>query len=162
MASVDNPSAPGDSDLAIAMTRVLDAPRERVFAAWTDPAQVSRWMGPGEVSAEVEAWDARPGGQYRIIMRGIPGDGHYAVCGVYREVDPPSRIVFTWAWEQDAATRRPGHETLVTVTFRALGRRTEITLRHERFDSAESRDSHNRGWTGVFDKLAQFLEPGRA
>jgi uncharacterized protein YndB with AHSA1/START domain len=155
-------SAPAASDLALAITRTLDAPREAVFAAWTDPAQFTRWMGPGDVHVEVTALDAREGGQYRILMHGIPGGGHHAVRGTYRVVEPPSRLVFTWAWEQDAATKQLGHESLVTVTLRPVGSRTELTLRHEKFDSAASRDSHNGGWEGVFPKLEKFLKEGRA
>jgi uncharacterized protein YndB with AHSA1/START domain len=155
-------SAPVASDLAIAITRTLDAPREAVFAAWTDPAQFSRWLGPGDIKAEVVALDPRVGGAYRIVMHGIPGGGHYAVRGTYREIEPPERLVFTWAWEEDAETHRAGHETLVTMTLRALGGRTELTLRHERFDSEKSRDSHNHGWLGCFEKLANHLKQGRA
>jgi len=150
------------SDLAIAITRTFDAPREAVFAAWTDPAQFSRWLGPGDVRAEVVTLDPRVGGSYRIVMHDIPGGGHHAVRGTYREFDPPSRLVFTWAWEQDAETKRAGHETLVTMTLRALGGRTELTLRHERFESETSRDGHNRGWNGCFEKLANYLKSGRA
>lgn len=156
------PSAPAADTLALAITRTFDAPREAVFAAWTDPAQFTRWMGPGDMRAEVTALDARVGGAYRVVMHGIPGGGHLAVRGTYREVEPPSRLVFTWAWEEDAATRKTGHETLVTLTLRALGARTELTLRHERFDSETSRDSHNKGWAGVFPKLEAFLKQGRA
>lgn len=155
-------SAPAASDLAIAITRIFDAPREAVFAAWTDPAQFSRWLGPGDIKADVVALDPRAGGSYRIVMHGIPGIGQSAVRGTYREFDPPSRLVFTWAWEEDAETHRAGHETLVTMTLRALGGRTELTLRHERFDSETSRDGHNRGWTGCFEKLAHYLASGRA
>lgn len=155
-------NAPTASDLAIAITRTFDAPREAVFAAWTDPTQFSRWLGPGDIQAEVVALDPRVGGAYRIVMHRVPGGGHSAVRGTYREVEPPSRLVFTWAWEEDAETHPAGHETLVTLTLRALGNRTELTLRHERFDSEKSRDSHNHGWNACFDKLAQYLEPGRA
>jgi uncharacterized protein YndB with AHSA1/START domain len=156
------PSASAASDPSLAITRTLDAPREAVFAAWTDPAQFTRWMGPGDVRAEVTALDARVGGDYRLVMHGIPGGGHYAVRGTYRVVEPPSRLVFTWAWEEDAATHKAGHETLVTVTLRPVGSRTELTLRHERFESETARDSHNSGWAGVFPKLEAFLKQGRA
>lgn len=148
-------------NLALAVTRTFDAPRESVFAAWIDPSQLSKWMGPGEIASEVTALDARVGGAYRIVMHGIPGGGHYAVRGTYREIDPPSRLVFTWAWEEDAESHRTGHETLVTITLRALGSRTELTLTHERFDTSHSRDSHDRGWNGAFEKLVKFLAQGR-
>jgi uncharacterized protein YndB with AHSA1/START domain len=152
-----------DSETALAITRTLDAPREDVFAAFTDPAQFGQWMGPGTMKAEVETLDPRVGGAYRIVMRDEQS-GVHTVSGVYREVAPPARLVFTWAWEVDAATRATGHESLVTITFRALGKRTELTLRHEKLESAQSRDQHTHGWEGVFPKLDKFLasRTGRA
>ncbi|HZT50821.1 MAG TPA: SRPBCC domain-containing protein [Stellaceae bacterium] len=149
-------AAAADDATTLVITRVFDAPRDAVFKAWTDPAQVARWKGPRGVQAEVEQMDARAGGGYRVAMHGTP-NGTMVVRGVYREVVPPERLVFTWAWEDDAATHRAGHETLVTVTLRAIGRRTELTLRHDNFDSAQSRDGHGYGWNGSFDKLAEFL-----
>lgn len=152
-----SPASPGADDaLTLVLTRMLDAPREAVFKAWTDPAQVVRWKGPRGIQAEVQKMDARAGGSYRVAMHGTP-NGVMVVRGVYREFVPPERLVFTWAWEEDATTHRAGHETLVTVTLRAVGNRTELTLRHENFDSAQSRDSHGHGWNGSFDKLAEFL-----
>ena len=152
-----------DSNTALAITRTLDAPREDVFAAFIDPAQFQQWMGPGTMRAEVERLEPRVGGTYRVIMRDEQSNTH-TVSGVYREVTPPARLVFTWAWEVDAATRRTGHESLVTITFRALGDRTELTLRHEKLESAASRDQHTHGWQGVFPKLENFLadKQGRA
>jgi len=66
------------------------------------------------------------------------------------------KLVYTWAWLDEAG--KPGRETLVTVTFRAMGRKTELTLRHEGFETRESRDSHNGGWNGCLDKLAEYLK----
>lgn len=148
---------------ALVLTRMLDAPREAVFAAWTDAQQMSRWMGPGAIRAEVETMDARIGGSYRIVFHGTHNpSGMNIVHGVYREIVPPSRLVFTWAWEEDMATHRLGHESIVTVTLRAIGSRTELTLRHEKLESKESRDSHLHGWDGCLDKFAQYLSSGRA
>ena len=157
-----NQDAVADSDTMLAITRTLDAPREEVFAAFIDPAQFQQWMGPGTMTTEIERLEPHVGGAYRLVMR--DGPATHTVSGVYREVTPPSRLVFTWAWEIDAATRAVGPESLVTVTFRALGNRTELTLRHERFDSAQSRDQHRSGWEGVFPKLEKFLagKSGRA
>jgi uncharacterized protein YndB with AHSA1/START domain len=158
-----NPDALLDSETSLAMTRTLDAPREAVFAAFTDPTQFQQWMGPGTMRAEVERLEPRVGGAYRVVMRDEQSNAHI-VSGIYREVAAPSRLVFTWAWEMDAATRSTGHESLVTVTFRALGNRTELTLRHEKLESAASRDQHSHGWEGVFPKLEKFLagRTGRA
>jgi uncharacterized protein YndB with AHSA1/START domain len=145
---------------SLTVTRLYDAPRERVFRAWTDPAQFSSWMGPGSIRAEVSAMEAKPGGAYRITLHGTP-KGMSVVSGIYREVVPPERIVFTWAWEEDEATHRAGHESVVTVTLKAVGAKTELTLRHERLESVASRDSHGQGWNGCLDKLGPYLA-GRA
>jgi len=148
--------AAADGAPALSLTRMLDAPRERVFKAWTDPVQMSRWMGPGAIRAEVTAMDARPGGGYAITMHGTP-KGMSVVRGVYREIVPPERLVFTWAWEEDTVTHRAGHESVVTVTLRDVGGRTELTLLHERLESPASRDSHAEGWTGCLDKFGPYL-----
>jgi uncharacterized protein YndB with AHSA1/START domain len=160
MASLDQ--SVSDSTTLV-VTRTLDAPRDAVFAAWTDPKQFSRWMGPGTIRAEIAALDARVGGTYRIVMHGTPNPaGMSIVSGVYREIVPPSRLVFTWAWEEDLLTHKAGHESIVTITLRAIGAKTELTLRHEKLESQSSRDSHAQGWDGCLDKLVQYLQSGSA
>ena len=144
-----------ERDLVI--TRVFDAPPETVFKAWTDPEKIVQWFGPPGVRAEVNEMDARQGGRYRITMRGEESGGLWIVAGVYREITPPRRLVITWTWQNDTPEHRGGHEMLVTVTFQAKGRRTEMTLRQERLESAEARDSHARGWNGSFDRLTAML-----
>jgi uncharacterized protein YndB with AHSA1/START domain len=160
MPSPDAPSATADSALAFTVTRMLDAPREAVFAAWTDPVQFARWMGPGTITTEVQQLEPRVGGAYRLVFRGVPGDRN-VVHGTYREFDPPARLAFTWAWAQDMANHVGGHESLVTISLRAVGTRTELTLAHERLESVASRDGHGAGWTGVMEKLVQHLAAGR-
>jgi uncharacterized protein YndB with AHSA1/START domain len=148
--------AAADDALTLVLTRVIDAPRETVFKAFIDPAQIARWMGPAGITAEVTQLEPRAAGAYRIVMHGTP-NGFHAVRGVYRTFEPPQRLVFTWAWDQDMETHRAGHESLVTVSLRDLGGKTEVTLRHEKFESTDSRDSHGQGWGGSLDKLAQLL-----
>lgn len=156
MAKPAKPAAASDADLKLVITRTFDAPRAAVFKAWVDPAELARWLGPRSIKAEVKKMDARPGGAYRIVMHGEKGAIN-VVHGQYREMAPPERLVFTWAWEEDGAAHMSGHETLVTLAFKAAGRKTEMTLCQERFDSKASRDSHNDGWAGSFDKLADLL-----
>jgi uncharacterized protein YndB with AHSA1/START domain len=155
-----NPIVENDADLSLTLTRILDAPRDAVFRAWVDPAHIARWIGPRSIKAEVDKMDARPGGAYRMVMHGPTGET-YTVRGIYRELAPPERLVFSWAWE--AETSRPRHETVVTINFRAVGDKTEMTLRHEWFESKEARDNHDHGWSGSFDKFAEVLAgaPGR-
>ena len=143
-------------DLTLVISRTFDAPRERVFDAWLDPKTISQWIGPRNISAEAKLLEPRVGGRYRIFMRGADGKGP-TVGGTYREIKRPERLVLTWAWESDHPHGEKGHESLITLTFRAVGAKTEMTMRHELFESKASRDSHNQGWTGSFDKLAELL-----
>jgi len=148
------PAGAAEADLSLTMTRRFAAAPDEVFAAWTDPRRIGRWIGPRGVTAEATKLDARPGGAYCIAMT-MPSGEIRTVRGVYREIRPPERLVFTWAWDGDDG--KPGHESLVTLTFKPVGRETEMTLRQERFASREARDRHEHGWTGSFDKLAEAL-----
>ena len=145
-----------DPDRTLVLTRMFDAPRERVFEAWLDPKQISEWIGPRTIKAEALELSPKLGGRYRIFMRGNDGKGP-TVGGVFREIVRPERLVMTWKWETDHPMGEAGEDTLITLTFRAVGARTEMTLRHEFFAKKESRDSHNEGWGASFDKMAEML-----
>jgi len=138
------------------LVRVFDAPRERVFDAWVVQDQFAQWMCPPGVMIDECLIDVRPGGAWRI--KGRYGDRRFASSGVYLEVKRPDRLVFTWAHHagDDFGSAR-GHETTVRIELRALGSKTELTLLHGPFADTPSRDNHNRGWTGSFDKLETFL-----
>ncbi len=138
---------------SLTLKRRLKAAPGKVFAAWTDPEKIARWFGPkqtvaGSVRAEV---DVRPGGRYRMHFTTDDGERHQ-VSGVYREVVPDSRLVFTWAWQST-----PERESLVTITIAADGDGSLLTLHHEQFFDQKARDRHEHGWTGTLDKLEQFL-----
>jgi uncharacterized protein YndB with AHSA1/START domain len=152
-----------DLDRALVLTRVLDAPRELVFAAWVDPAQIVRWFGPRNIAAAVEGMEVRAGGSYRITLRATDTGETYALHGVYREVAPPERLVFSWVWEEDCPTHVKDVETVVTVMLRALGAKTELVLHHATFDVPSMQASTTRGWTVSLDRLAELLagEQGR-
>jgi uncharacterized protein YndB with AHSA1/START domain len=134
---------------ALEIRRTLPAPPERVFAAWTDPAWLERWMSPVG-HARVEA-DPRVGGRLRVVMI---GDGREIEhLGEYLEVTPPNRLSFTW---QSAFTG--GQASRVTVELAAAGDEgTELTLRHELLPAAAAR-SHEGGWGTMLNRLAQQLE----
>lgn len=143
-------------DRTLVIKRVLDAPRELVFAAWTNPAQASQWWGPRGFATQYCEMDVRVGGAWRRGMRSPAGTEHRS-RGVYREIACPERLVFTFAWERGGA---PGHgpETVVTVTFIDLGGgRTEVTLRQEEFATVEGRDDHEKGWSSTLERLADYL-----
>jgi uncharacterized protein YndB with AHSA1/START domain len=144
----------------LVMTRIIDAPRALVFEAWTERRHLERWQGaPEGMSVTTAEADIRPGGAFRICMRSPDGVEHW-LQGVYREVVPPERLVFTHAWLD--AERRPGKETLVTITFAERGGKTEIALRQTGFDSDGSRAGHEGGWASTFDRLAKYLAGERS
>jgi uncharacterized protein YndB with AHSA1/START domain len=138
----------------LVITRVLDTPRELVFKAWTEPEQVARWWGPKGFVTTFCEMDIRPGGAYRVGMHSPQGT-HHVRRGVYREIIEPERIVLTYAWED--AEGRPGHETLVTVTFTKHRTKTKLTLHQALFETVTARDSHQVGWTSCLERFAEYL-----
>ncbi len=139
------------------LVRLFDAPRERLFDAWTDADQFVRWMCPPGFGLDACAFDARKGGAWRV--HGYkPGGEAFAKSGVYVEVKRPELLVFTWAAhaEDDHASPR-GHETTVRVELRAVGDKTELALAQGPFLDAPDLNGHTAGWQGCFDKLTAFL-----
>ena len=141
-------------DLQLTITRVFDAPRSLVFKVWTQPEHFSRWLGPKDFTAIACHINVQVGGMYRACIRSPEGNDHW-MQGVYREIIEPERLVFTFAWEDENS--RPKHETLVTVTFEEQDNKTLMTFQQAIFESTESRDSHNTGWSECFDRLATYL-----
>lgn len=142
------------ADHALTITRVFDAPRALVFRAWTDPAFAARWWGPRGFTVVECRIDTRLGGAYRTVMHSPEGTEHRQ-RGVCREITPPERIVFTFAWEDDEG--RLGPETIVTVTLAEQDGKTRLTLHHAGFETATARDAHQDGWSSALDCLAEAL-----
>jgi uncharacterized protein YndB with AHSA1/START domain len=144
-------------DRTLRLSRIFDAPRERVFAAWAEQEQFMQWMCPPGVKIEQCEIDVRPGGAWRI--KGLNESGRvFASSGKYLEVEHPVRLAFTWAHHADGDYAHPrGHETTVRIEFRAVGSKTELTLIHGPFADEPSTKGHREGWTGSFDKLETFL-----
>jgi len=147
------------NDEGISITRIFDAPREAVWAAWTDPEQVASWSGPRGFEITSNHADLRPGGAWRMAMRSDER-GELWQHGVFREVVRPELLVFTTAWEQPDET--PEHEMVVTIRFAELDGKTEMTFHQTSFTSEQSRDSHIDGWTQCLDKLGEHLAAARA
>jgi uncharacterized protein YndB with AHSA1/START domain len=95
--------------------------------------------------------DVRVGGRFRVSFNTVNGEYH-EVGGVYREVVPNNKLVFTWAWHTT-----PERESLVSVLVRNEGEGAMLTLTHEQFFDEAARDGHKRGWTGTLDKLEHYL-----
>ena len=121
------------TDREIRVERILDAPRDRVFAIWTDPELIPEWWGPRSTTTIVDEMDVRTGGRWRFVMRNADGS-ESAFRGAYREVTPPERIVQTFEWEPMA-----GHVSVETATFEDLGDRTKVTT-VSLFHTNEERD----------------------
>jgi len=137
---------------SLTLKRRINAAPAKVYAAWTDPLKMAQWLGPhGTVGTSAET-DVRVGGRFQIQLRMEDGQEHNA-SGVYREVVPDEKLVFTWSWRST-----PERESLVTLTFKPDGAGTLFTLHHEQFFDEEARDSHKQGWTGALDKLVKYFE----
>lgn len=135
---------------SLTIKRRFKATPAKVFAAWTNPQELAKWMGPTQVIAVKAEADLRVGGRYHIQMR--TADDEHNVSGVYRAIVPNEKLVFTWAWRST-----PERESLVTVALKADGDGTIMTFTHEQFFDEEARDRHNQGWTGAFDKLEKYF-----
>jgi uncharacterized protein YndB with AHSA1/START domain len=136
---------------SLTLKRRLNASPERVYAAWTKPEKLKRWFGPEEIETLRADADARVGGRFHIVMRGTDGEEH-DVSGVYREVVPNEKIVFTWAWRST-----PERESLVTVVIKPEGAGSLLTLVHDQFFDEAARDRHEHGWIGCLDKLERYF-----
>jgi uncharacterized protein YndB with AHSA1/START domain len=139
---------------ALRLEHRFAAAPEQVFDAWTDPEVLRRWW------AAQRDWtspgcdvDLRVGGRYVLRMLDTAGTVH-EVGGEYREIERPHRLAYTWEWLGDEGLH-PGHESLVTVEFRADGGGTVVMLEHTGLASEESRRRHTDGWTGVLDNLGR-------
>ena len=147
-------TSPGATTFSLTLERTLAAPPEKVFDAFTQAATLARWFSPSdEHTCTVPECDARPGGRYRIEMR-HSGGNVYVVIGVYELVMRPTRLVFSFAWEN---LPERGHSR-VTVSFEKAGAGTKLVIFQEQLPSAEMREAHNAGWTGCLKKLTQLFE----
>jgi uncharacterized protein YndB with AHSA1/START domain len=143
------------ADRVLVITRIFDAPRSLVFKAWTEPEHMVNWFGPRGFTSKVLKNDLRPGGAYRIHMRGPDGDDHWSQ-GVFREIVPPERLVMVGSWaDADGNPTRP--ETTLTLLFEDVGGKTRLTLHNAVFESVTARDLHEGGWSTSLDCLAEYL-----
>lgn len=150
------PQTEAIAPLELIVNRTFNAPRERVFRAWTRAEEMDRWFAPAPGRSVKSSLDARVGGAYRIEMRNADGHVHVA-SGTYREVQPPERLVFTW---NAVGAPEPVENTLVTVEFFEAGdagEKTQVTLTHQNFQSADMRDRHQQGWTSCLVGLEKEL-----
>jgi uncharacterized protein YndB with AHSA1/START domain len=136
----------------LVVRRVLPVERERVFAAWLDPASLATWMRPGEMTDAIVELDPRVGGRFRIVMQ--QGKNGYEHRGEYLAIEPPSLLSFTWI--SAATDLRP---TFVTVELHERDDGTELVLTHRRLPR-EQVDAHRQGWTDILRLLETELAAG--
>jgi uncharacterized protein YndB with AHSA1/START domain len=164
MSSQPNDSSPA-ADRELVLSRVVDAPREKLFDAWTDPKLLPKWFAPAPLTTEVHELDVRPGGAFRVTMRG-PGGEAYPASGVYLEVDRPNRLVTTDAF---GPGWRPSEKAFMTaiITFEDAGPgKTKYTARALHWSAAD-REAHEKmgfheGWGQCLDQLVRLVTTGKA
>jgi uncharacterized protein YndB with AHSA1/START domain len=136
----------------LVVRRMISAPPEKLFAAWTEPEHLIHWWGPEGVSCPAAEIDLRVGGTYRIANR-FPDGTLMWIAGVFEVVEPPHRLIYTWRLESQAkAVER------VTVCFEPHNSSTEVIITHERIADSASRTRHEHGWNGCLDGLVRYAE----
>ncbi len=138
----------------VTLTRDINAPRELVFRAWTEPARLAQWFGPAEVEVRELKADVRVGGAFRCHMVSPKGD--HVALGKYTEIIPNARVRFTWQWESYAMP-----DSVVTIDLEDLGRTTRLTLVHEGLPDQEDAEQHTHGWSSTLDKFARLMDEGK-
>ena len=143
------------ADNELLIIRTFDAPPRVVFALWSNAEHLKRWMGPKNFTCPHVTIDFRVGGAFRaMIMSAEHGENWFA--GVYREIVPDKRLVFTFTWDNEGPSA--GIETLVTITFEERDGNTVQTFHQAPFRNVERRDRHVSGWSEAFDKQAAYAE----
>jgi uncharacterized protein YndB with AHSA1/START domain len=140
----------------LTITRTFDAPRELVYRIFTEPEHLMHWMGPRGFTPMHFTQDARVGGKWRGMLRPDDGSEDLWQGGVFREISPPQRVSYTFAWDEDD-NGNPGNEMLVTLEFADLGDKTRLTFHQTGFTSDGQRDGHRGGWSSSFDRFEEYL-----
>lgn len=137
----------------LVVRRIIHATPERLFAAWTEPEHLKQWWGPPSINCVDAQVDLRVGGRYRIANQ-LPDGNVLWITGEFQAIEPPRKLVYTWSIEPAS-----GPAELVTILFEpnASGG-TEVIVTHERIPNKTARDTHQMGWQGCLDGLAEYLQ----
>jgi uncharacterized protein YndB with AHSA1/START domain len=135
--------------ITLVVRKTIRATPERLFDAWTQPAQLRKWWGPGDVECTEAQIDLRVGGHYRIANR-FPDGRIVWITGQFELIEPPDRLVYTWSVEPQTVRER------VTVRFERRGDGTDLIVMHERIADEPTRDVHEQGWRDCLEGLAEF------
>jgi len=148
----------------LTLHRTLNAAVADVFAAFLSPDALKHWWAPAGYEVRHAEVDARVGGRYSLEMRALSDSHIVSIHGVYREIDPPTRLVFTHTFEQYssddpfAAVGLTGHYTLVTVELNAHREVAELVLVQEEIPTTEAEGVLSAGWHTILDKLAEYVD----
>jgi uncharacterized protein YndB with AHSA1/START domain len=134
------------------LERTFQAPPDAVFDAWTSEEVLRRWFyGRSDWEAPVAEVDLRVGGAVRVVMRDPETGAEHGGGGRYTEIDRPTRLAFTWSWDDDE------RETQIEVDFMEEEDATKVLFTHSNLRDQESAREHERGWTTAFDNLVRVL-----
>jgi uncharacterized protein YndB with AHSA1/START domain len=145
-----------NDDRTLRMERAFQAPIEAVFEAWTSEEVLRRWWHTedGYETSEAEV-DLRVGGTVRVVMRDPKEDVEYGGGGTYSEVEPPTRLAFTWTWDDEP------RQTLIQIDFSERDGITTVRFTHSGLWDEEALRSHEDGWTKLFNRLERTLGGAR-
>ncbi len=143
-----------ENDTVLRIEREFNASPEVVYDAWIDPEIFAQWWGPEGMTTPVHNLDVRKGGKWSATMENSDGIRNSS-SGVYKVLDRPNRLVFTWAWDNEKEGR--GHETEVEVSFEATESGTKMVLTQAAFEDKQARDNHSSGWSSSFNDLEKVL-----
>lgn len=137
---------------SLTLKRQLKAPPEKVYEAWTQPEQMIRWWGvTPHQNKPIAETDLRVGGRFRVQFWGQSGE-HHSVSGLYKEIVPNRKLVFTWSWQST-----PESQSQVTIDIKPANDGSLLTLTHEQFISEKVRDDHGVGWGYALDNLERLF-----
>jgi len=139
--------------LTLDVTRIVKAPVEMVYKAWTEPEQMSQWIGCTKTQSVKVSSDLRVGGEYRFEVSCSDGE-QVRMSGTYQKVEPNKRLVYTW---NNTSKEFPAKDTLVSVTFTQQGEKTEIRLTHSNLNDANCLHGHTLGWTASLERFVELF-----
>ncbi len=163
--AVDDEAAAGGSISGgvrptLRLERIFDAPRDLVWLAWTNPEMAVRWFGPSEWPAVRVEQDLRVGGEWCALLTSTDGERSLLQSGVYRRIERPSLLEFTFQWDEGHEDGAPV-ETSVTIMLTELrDGRTHMDFSQSGLKSRTSASGHRHGWTSNFERLATELAAG--
>jgi uncharacterized protein YndB with AHSA1/START domain len=139
---------------SLQVKRVVKAPLDRVYRAWTDASELKKWFSPEQLTVPEAEMEAISGGKYRVVMQ-EPGGAKHTAVGEFKEVVPNQKLVYSWKWEEAGDK---ADDTQMTVEFRKVSDdETEVILTHEFFGSEEAAKEHKTGWESTFNNMEKYL-----